>query len=95
MNATTNGMDELNAMIKGTCEAFADSKQRWKAMKAIQWRFRGPCGEFVGNRAMRAAFVSEAEATIFDGRDNAEMKQRFFEAVLKYPLTVEILPQSK
>jgi hypothetical protein len=97
MNAIEAGnrLSELSRMIAGTCEAFSEPKARWKAMRAIQWRLRGPNGEFVGSKNMRCSFVPERESVIFDGRDNAENKLAFYEACLKVNLDIEILPHSK
>lgn len=97
MNATATetraDLAELQAMIRGTIDAYHDTKERWKAMKAIQWRLRGPAGQYVGNKGFwTLAFVPEANALIFDGRDNEAIKLRFYESVLG-PLTIEILPQ--
>ena len=42
----------------------------------------------VGLRGLSAALVLLEDAEIYDGRDNEEMKRRYFEAVLKVPLKV-------
>jgi len=90
-----NPLAELQAMIAGTVAAFADKKMRAEAMQAIQWRLRGPNGEFVGLgglHGLQCSFVPESAAFVFDGRDNEKMKLATYEAALG-ELTVEILPQ--
>jgi len=84
---------EINAMIAGVCSQYPVGNQRTKALKACLWRFRGPQGQFVGlNAGHDCAFVPESQSTVFDGRDNADVKLLFWEKSLG-PLTVEILPQ--
>lgn len=82
-------------MIQGTLRAFPVGKERQEALKAIQWRLRGPNGEFVGlkPKSFRCAFVPESDALIFDGQDNEHLKHRVYSAMLGAALTVEILPQ--
>lgn len=86
-------LSELQLMIQGTLDAYEDRRARLDALKAIQWRLRGPHGEFVGvNGFFGVAFVPENDALIFDGRDNEARKLATYEAVLGQ-LTIEILPQ--
>ncbi len=88
-------LSQIKAMIQGAIAAHKDDvKQLRKAMKACQWRLRGPNGEFVGLKSLRCAFVPESEAFVFDGRDNEEAKLRMYEITLG-SLTVEIIPQVK
>lgn len=95
VNAKSNPLEELQTMIRGTIEAYPNINDRVKALKAIQWRLRGPNGEYIGlNKQLACSFVPESAALVFDGRDNEEMKLRAYEAALG-PLTVEILPQAK
>ena len=95
MNATLqNPLAELQQMISGTVAAFPDSRMCRKALKAVMWRMRGPNGEFVGLKNLRCAFVPEADAMIFDGRDNEAHKLQNYQAALG-PLTIEIIPQVK
>ena len=94
MNAKSNPLSELQAMIHGTVMAHT-GKDRQKALKAIQWRFRGPNGEYVGlNKQLACSFVPEPQALIFDGRDNERMKLDCYQSALG-PLTIEILPQDR
>lgn len=91
-----NTISELQSMIEGTLTAFAHNpKLRTKALKAIQWRFRGPNGEYVASGERlgdKVAFCPQDRATIFDGRDNEAHKLSFYQTFLG-PLTIEILPQ--
>lgn len=93
---TTNKLTEIQAMIAGVLNAFPDTgkvnRRRTNALKACQWRLRGPNGEFVGLRHMACSFVPEASSFVFDGRDNEAMKLATYERALG-PLTVEIIPQ--
>ena len=73
----------------------ATGKARAEVLGAIQWRLRGPNGEFVGLNGALAAFVPESRGIVYNGFDNADLKLPFFESVLKAKLTVEILPQAK
>jgi hypothetical protein len=94
MNAaieSETGLEELNQMIDGAAR-LANKEQ---ALKAVQWRFRGPNGEFVGLRGIKCAFVPESQASVFDGRDNAAHKLQFWQTILQAPLSIEILPQVK
>jgi hypothetical protein len=91
-------LSELQLMIQGTLDAYQGEPmraERLRALKAIQWRLRGPHGEFVGvNGFFGVAFVPENDALIFDGRDNEARKLAMYEAILGQ-LTIEILPQKK
>ncbi len=82
-------------MIEGVLAVYPAGRERTKALKAVQWRLRGPLGQFVGlDAALSCAFVPEAYGQVFDGRDNEDQKLATYERELG-PLTVEVLPQSK
>lgn len=88
-----NTTDELSKMIAGTVAAYRIQRERVKALKAIQWRFRGPHGEYCGlNTQWECCFCAESQASIFDGCDNEKTKLLFWERALKSKLTIEILP---
>ena len=53
-----------------------------------QWFLATDDARAVGLRGLSAVLVPLEEAEIYDGRDNEEMKRRYFEAVLKVPLKV-------
>jgi len=61
---------------------------RMEALAGVQWFLATDDARAVGLRGLTAALVPLEEATIYDGRDNEEMKRRCFEAVLKVPLKV-------
>jgi hypothetical protein len=86
---------ELKQMIAGALKIQCP-KTRKAALKACQWRLRGPRGEFVGlgpvSAGLPCQFVPEASASVFDGRDNEDTKLAIFQRALG-PLTVEIIPQ--
>lgn len=85
------GLDELHQMIQGAGEAFDNPDQRWEAMGAIEWRLRGPNGQYVGLDGVRAAFVPEEKALTFSGHDNEVRKIVYFQAVLRERISVEVL----
>lgn len=94
MVSAMNATKELNQMIDGALRANAHTARK-EVLEAIQWRLRGPNGEFVGLNGVFASFVPESGAIVYNGFDNADLKLPFFQSVLKSELTVEILPQSK
>lgn len=80
--------------------ANADPKARWKAMKAmkdLKWRLRAPGTDCYagliadGNTAtgLRCVLGPVDTAQVFDGRDNEELKLRYWSAQLG-PLMVEV-----
>jgi hypothetical protein len=87
---------ELQTMITAAVARNPAGKARITELKAIQWRLRGPCGQFVGHgdifTGFRGQFVPEASAIVFDGRDNEATKLDAYSRDLG-PLTVEIIPQ--
>jgi hypothetical protein len=64
------------------------TQARAKALAGVQWFLATDDARAVGLRGLTAALVPLEEATLYDGRDNEEMKRRYFEAVLKVPLKV-------
>jgi hypothetical protein len=86
---------ELKSMLAGAIAALPALKYRTEILKACQWRLRGPNGEYVGlTKQLACAFVPEADALVFDGRDNEDMKLATYQAALG-ELTIEIIPQTK
>lgn len=94
---TTTKTGELKQMIEGALRMTPQNK-RSKVMQAVQWRLRGPNGEYVGLSSpidgLKPVFCPESAAIVFDGRDNEDMKLRTYEATLG-ELTIEIIPQVK
>jgi hypothetical protein len=64
------------------------TQARMKALAGVKWFLATDDARAVGLRGLTAALVPLEEAEIYDGRDNEEMKRRYFEAVLKVPLKV-------
>jgi hypothetical protein len=64
------------------------SRARSNALAGVKWFLATADGRAVGLKGAFAVLVPLDEAEIYDGRDNEEMKRRYFEAVLKVPLMV-------
>lgn len=88
-------LSELREMITGTVRAYPDNKGLMKALKAIQWRLRSADGRYVQlEPGLFTSTLGPVEtALVFDGRNNEEIKLRWYEMMLKQPLSIEILPQ--
>lgn len=85
----------LTTAIQGACDATpAFTRARRKALAAVKWRLRSPDGQYAGldpREFYRCTLTDAEHASVFDGRDNEVMKCRYFSAVLKVPLTVELV----
>lgn len=81
-------------MINGALQARMPSNgpSRMEVLQAIQWRMRGPNGEYVGLDGVFVAFVPESNAQIFCGVDNEDLKLDFYQSILG-KLSIEIIPQ--
>ncbi len=88
MQTPMNGF--IARTVRGTKPRTA---QRMKALARVRWVLATEDGQFVTvDERARATLTREpAKATIYDGRDNETLKARFFEVLLKVPLTVVIL----
>ena len=64
------------------------TRDRSKALAGVQWFLATKDGRAVGPKDSTYGLVSIDKAEIYDGRDNEEMKRRYFEAVLKVPLMI-------
>ena len=69
------------------------SAERSRALATVRWMLATDDGRFVAvNAQAQAELVRDlSQASIYDGRDNEELKVRFFEAILGVPLQVIIL----
>lgn len=79
----TDELAALQARIADTKRTHAsDPKACWRAMRAIKWRMYCPeLGLWAALRGLDIVAVpSEAEALVFDGRDNELTKLRFYRA---------------
>ncbi len=93
--ATVSAMETLmrstiTRAVKGT-KPFTNARN--DALATVRWILATEDGRFVAvNDTAQAGLVRDhAKATIYDGRDNEELKAKFFAAVLGVPLTVVIL----
>lgn len=84
----------LNSALDELANSASNPKELRKLMKSVKWQLRGPNGEYVGLSSMTlegvCAFVPQADAQVFDGRDNPEMKLRYYSMYLP-DLTLELL----
>ena len=64
------------------------TKARMAALASVKWLLATEDGQAVGIQGMAAKLVPLEEAQVFDGRDNEDVKQRFFEALLRVRLHV-------
>lgn len=87
---TDAGGDEIRQRIEQVVngETKPNTKARAKALGGIQWFLATEDGRAVGTEGSTYGLVSLDEAEIYDGRDNEEIKRRYFEAVLKVPLMI-------
>ena len=67
-----------------------NTKERMFALAAVRWVLVTNNGRFVAvDRNAQARLVTAlSDATVYDGRDNEQLKARFFEALLGEPLNV-------
>jgi hypothetical protein len=73
------------------------SRARNAALAAIKWVLAAPDGSCMAlDRFARPRLTMDAdEALVFDGRDNEELKARFFQIILGMDLTVVLLDPAK
>lgn len=78
--------------MKGT-KPFTNARN--DALATVRWVLATDDGRFVAvNDTAQAGLARDpAKATIYDGRDNEELKTLFFEAILGVALTVVLLDQ--
>ncbi len=64
-----------------------------KALAGVRWVLATDDGWFVSvGESLSAVLTRDARsATVYDGRDNEELKRRFMEALLRVRLTVVLL----
>jgi hypothetical protein len=87
IDSGANGVrEQIEDVVNGPTKT--GTRAREKALSTMQWFLATSDGRAVGLRGLKVALVSVDEAEIYDGRDNEEMKRRYFEEVLKVPLKV-------
>ena len=86
-------LELLHGKIADACSATKPkSRQRMKALAKIKWRlesFEGLCAGL--DDKFGCALVLPYHAQIFDGRDNEELKKKFYETVLGVELAIVLL----
>lgn len=87
---TDLGAEEIRERIATVAngDTHSGSRARATALAGVQWFLATEDARAVGLRGPTAALVPLEEAEIYDGRDNEEMKRRYFESVPKVPLKV-------
>lgn len=65
-----------------------NSKERMLALAAVRWVLATNDGRFVAvdQNAQARLVAGLSDATVYDGRDNEQLKARFFEILLGEPL---------
>lgn len=93
-SATLRHMNPLRQMIaRAMRETPPRSAARMRALAQVRWVLATDDGRFVAvdDRANASLVPEPRRATVYDGRDNEELKARFFAALLGEPLTVVLL----
>jgi hypothetical protein len=87
---TDPGADEVRERISDVVsgDTKPGSQARAKALAGVPWFLATEDARAVGLRGPTAALVPLEETETYDGRDNEEMKRRYYEAVLNVPLKV-------
>ena len=68
------------------------TRERNKALAKIRWRLESFEGLCVGmDDKLGSALVLPGNALVYDGRDNEDMKKKFFETVLGVELAIVLL----
>jgi hypothetical protein len=84
----------MKTAIARACEKTApQSRPRMKALASVRWVLATDDGRFVKVDSRLAVTLTRdpGEATIYDGRDNEELKCRFMQVLLGVQLAVVLL----
>jgi len=84
----------MERTLESECrDTIPGSKKRMDALTRVRWILATDEGRFVKvDSQLRVVLTRDpGDATVYDGRDNEELKCRFMEALLKVPLTVVLL----
>jgi hypothetical protein len=86
-------LELLHEQIAEACSATKPrTRDRMKALAAIKWRlesFEGLCAGL--DDKFGCALVLPHNAVVFDGRDNEEMKKKFYETILGVELAIVLM----
>ena len=72
-----------------------NTMKRMRALAKVRWVLATTDGKFVSvDNQARATLTNElSQATIYDGRDNEDLKCRFMETLLRVPLLVVLIDE--
>lgn len=85
-------MNTLQDSIKGACDSTEPfTRARNEALASVKWRLRSPSGQYAGLDGLRSVLTDEANALVFDGRDNEQIKTEHWSVLLKVPMAVELV----
>jgi hypothetical protein len=90
-----NEIQYLDEMIAGVVKT-TSGRERKKALQACQWRFETATGQGIrlNTQTLALELCHPHKGMVFDGRDNAHLKTRFFEMALNQPVLVRIISQT-
>lgn len=86
--------NELERRIKEVCDSTQPrTRARRDALAAIRWVLRDQHGNYAAldSNACMTAVEDRADAIVFDGRDNEELKRGYYERITGLNYTVELL----
>jgi hypothetical protein len=86
-------MNDIKSRIAAACANTAPrTKARNLALAAVRWVIKSEQGNaYIGQAGLSSVLVAREHATVFDGRDNEEMKIAFLRAITAdYSLTIEL-----
>lgn len=86
-------MNAITTAINSAVSASSEGRERIKALKAVRWVLRSG-SMFVGpvNADLESTLVdNRKDALVFDGRDNEQMRAKFFSAYFSAPFTPELI----
>jgi hypothetical protein len=84
----------LAERIKAACDSTPpNTREREKALKRIRWVLRDQNGNYAAVDPMTSiiAVDSVKDAIVFDGRDNEEVKRKFYNSVTGMTYAVELI----
>lgn len=91
MTTTTQTQQLAERIAHAIATTPTKTKERNKALGAIKWRLETAEGLQAGLDTAHACALfppNSPQVMTFDGRDNEQMKQRFYAAALRQPLAI-------